>query len=142
MKISTRYFIFRAGCIKKISRKKIDEFYLQEETSFFEYAGEIIDCAEVLVSVDGRKVVGLIDIRPIRWKVNNKGSLDKEYDRKYLRYRMGSTERTGIIKDGPIIRAEEVFNKVRLKTKFDWNVTSKEVGEIVKQLGLVIHSNN
>lgn len=131
---STRHFIINDGVLEKISRKRINDFYILDKNSLPEYADMVIDLADVLVKIEDRKVIQIIDIFPSRHKVNNQGGLDKEFNRKYLRYLLDDKQNTGIIKDGPIIRAEEVFNKVRYKNTFDWNITPKIVNEIIRVL--------
>lgn len=138
MGLAIRHFLILSSGIKKISQKKYQSFYHNDLDGnvFPDYAGKIIDVADVVLELVNRKPYQIVRIDCPRYKVNDLGGIDTEYRQEKGRYIINFLDPPKVGKGEDILDASKVFEAKRLKEKYSWKLDNQTILDIGLILGL------
>lgn len=122
---SVRYYLFDGNSIKKVTIKRLDDFYIRGKSSFPEYAGQSIKIAAVTVSLFDGKPIRALFVRGLILKVRKDGGLDKRHKRKLEELSNKSLPEPDHEPENSIINASEIFRQKRIFSQYFWKLSEK-----------------
>lgn len=133
MSIGSRHFILVGDDAVKISQRVTRDFYFNRKSVLKEYAGQIIDIANVYLSLENRLPKEIIKIDCMRLKVAKNGALDKIYYGEHLAYMANKISgKPKVISSGSLVNASAVFNHKKLKNKYERDLSQLHLKKILK----------
>ena len=120
MGYGVRYLLCHDGEIIKLSRARFERFHQQGVAEFPEYAGEVLDMAELIVRLEHREPVAVVHQSYFRVKITAEGTLDQEFADQYLAFAVARLAPASPSSNGSVIQASEVFRERALRAKVTW----------------------
>lgn len=133
MSIGSRHFILVGDDAVKISQRVIRDFYFNRKAVLKEYAGQVIDIANVYLSLENRLPKEIIKIDCMRLKVAENGALDETYHGEHLAHMANKISgKPKVISSGSLVNASTVFNHKKLKNKYERDLSQLHLKKILK----------
>lgn len=127
-----RHFVVKNHEVKRLSQKKRQDFLYSKENVLPEYSDTIIDIADIVIEVKDKKPYRILDIHCARHKVNSRGAIDEKYHSEFATHLAKKISHPDIRSDGIVINAREVFDAKALKNKYEWDISTKDINNIIK----------
>jgi hypothetical protein len=137
MNLSVRHFIVDGESVQKVSRKKREGFYHKNENTLPEYAGKIINVADVCVELVKSKPYRIVRIDCVKHKVDQNGGLDNEYQAEHIKHVSHELEPPSITVGSDVIEASNVFEAKRLKCKYTWSLNGLVLRKMQSMLKVI-----
>jgi hypothetical protein len=132
MGIGSRHFILVGDDVIKITNRANNDFYFKRKPVFKQYAGQIIDMADVYIEFENRVPQHIVKIDCLRRQVTKSGSHDEQYERGYLSHMMNNISGKPKAKaSGSVINATEIFNGRRIANEHTHKLSQRQLKKIM-----------
>ena len=120
MGFSVRYLLCREREVIKIPRARYERFCEEGTAEFQEYAGEVLDIAELAVLLENGHPVAVAHESYFRVGVNDDGTADTAFEQQSFTLAAARIDPASSLSAGSVIEAGDVFRERALESKVTW----------------------